>query len=178
MNIHNTDFDSPVILETPRLFLRRLTPDDAPFIYRLLNTREWIINIGDRNVHSLEDAANYIKNVHLKCYEQHGFGYYIVLLKNNKTPIGICGLLSRLLLPGPDIGFAFMPAYFGRGYAFETATAVMHHTINVLRIKPIYAITMPNNFPSLKLLGKLGFRQYKRIIIDLEELVLLKCADG
>jgi [ribosomal protein S5]-alanine N-acetyltransferase len=97
-----------IILETERLILRKLTLDDAAFMVKLLNTPTWLQFIGDRNVHSIEDAENYLKNGTLKSYQEHGFGFYAVIEKaktsdrSNKT-IGICGLIKRDSLPDIDI---------------------------------------------------------------------------
>jgi RimJ/RimL family protein N-acetyltransferase len=144
-------------LETPRLLIRKFTDDDAPFIYQLVNTKEWLQNIGDRNVHNQQDALNYLKNVHYKSYDNNGFGHYVVMMKNNKLPIGVCGFLKRDGLPGVDAGYAFLPAYFGRGFAFESAAAILTYARDVLKFPSLYAIVLPQNLPSRKLLDKLGF---------------------
>lgn len=149
---------SDVILQTDRLLLRRLTPGDAKFIRELVNEPSFIENIGDRNVRSEEDAVQYIQNGPMASYERHGYGLYKVELRQNSTPIGICGPLKRETLEYPDIGFAFLPSFWGKGYAIESAAAVMNYAREMLGLKNIAAITTPTNEPSIKLLEKLGFR--------------------
>lgn len=149
---------SDVVLETDRLRLRRLTPTDASFIFALVNEPSFVENIGDRNVRSEEDAVQYIQNGPMASYEQYGYGLYKVELKQTSTPIGICGPLKREALEYPDIGFAFLPLFWGQGYAFESAAAVMNYSRAVLRLNNIAAITTPTNERSIKLLEKLGFR--------------------
>ena len=149
---------SDVILETDRLRLRQLSPNDAPFIFQLVNEPSFIENIGDRNVRSEEDAVRYIQNGPMASYERYGYGLYKVELRETSTPIGICGPLKRETLEYPDIGFAFLPPFWGQGYALESSSAVMNYSREVLGLNNIAAITTPTNEPSIKLLEKLGFR--------------------
>ncbi len=146
------------ILETDRLKLSRLAPNDAPFIFELVNEPSFVENIGDRNVRSEEDAVGYIQNGPMASYERYGYGLYKVELKETTTPIGICGPLKRDTLEYPDIGFAFLPRFWGQGYALESASAVMDYSRETLRLTDIAAITTPTNQRSIKLLEKLGFK--------------------
>ena len=151
-------------LETERLTLRRLSPEtDVEFILGLLNEPSFLQYIGDKNVRTLEDAREYIRNGPVKSYEENRFGLYRVGLKENERAIGICGLIKRDTLPDPDIGFAFLPEYWNQGYAHESAAAVMRHAREVLRFGRILAITSPDNEPSGRLLVKIGFR-FERLV--------------
>lgn len=145
-----------MILETKRLRLRELTETDAPFILRLLNEPSFLRFIGDKGVRNLDDARAYIFNGPVASYQQNGFGLYLVQLKTNNTPIGICGLLKRESLADVDIGFAFIPEVWNNGYAFESADAVMIYAKDVLKLPRIVAITDKDNEASGKLLEKLG----------------------
>ena len=151
------------VLETDRLILRHLTTDDAEFVLELLNDPSFIRYIGDKQVRTLEDARAYVLNGPAKSYETYGFGLNLVELKSDRTPIGICGLLKRDTLPEPDIGFAFLPAYWNRGYAFEAAAAVMRHARETLGVDLVLAITTPDNESSAKLLNKIGLR-FERLV--------------
>jgi ribosomal-protein-alanine N-acetyltransferase len=145
-----------IVLETERLRLRWLTRDDAPFIIELLNDPSFIRFIGDKGVRTKEDAEKYLVNGPLASYEQFGYGLYATELKDSSVPIGICGLLKRETLPHPDIGFAFLPAYWSQGYAFEASNAVMRHARAAFNLSTILAITTPENEASGKLLAKIG----------------------
>ena len=147
-----------ILLETERLILRRLTIDDAEFILRLLNEPSFLHYIGDKGVRNLDDARQYVLNGPVASYKQNGFGLYLVELKENRIPIGISGLVKRDALPDADIGFAFLPASWSKGYAVESAAAVMNYARDVLGLNRILAITTRDNEPSAKLLGKLGLR--------------------
>lgn len=146
-----------IVRSTQRLVLRHMTEADAAFIFELLNEPSFLKYIGDRGVHTLDDARAYIVKGAVAMYERHGFGLYTVELKGDGTPVGICGLLKRDTLENVDIGFAFLARFWSRGYALEAATATIIHGREDLGIGTIVAITSPENQASIKLLGKLGF---------------------
>ena len=146
------------VLETERLILRELTLDDAPFILTLLNDPSFLRYINDKNVRDLEGARQYMLNGPIASYARNGFGLYLVELKDSAVPIGLCGLLKREELPDPDIGFAFLPDFWGKGFAFESANAVMNDARARLGFNRLLAIVMPDNEASIKLLEKLGMR--------------------
>src|SRR5437660_1495232 len=145
--------DHPVnVLETDRLALRRMSMDDATFILQLLNEPSFLRFIGDKGVRTLDDARNYILNGPIASYERFGFGLHLTQLKANDIPIGICGLLKRETLKDVDLGFAFLPQFWRKGYAFESAAAVMAYGRNAFGLKRIVAITSPANEASIKVL--------------------------
>ena len=147
-----------LVLETERLRLRPFTTDDAPFALTLLNEPSFLHFIGDKNVRSLEDAHQYLLTGPIASYNRHDFGLLCIELKDSATPIGMCGLLKREELPAPDIGFAFLPDYWGRGFAFEAASAVMKDARERLKLNQVLAIVNPDNEASIKLLERLGLR--------------------
>lgn len=153
----------PTVLETERLRLRRFSPDDGAFILDLLNQPSFIRNIGDRGVRTLDDARRYLANGPMASYEQHGYGLYGVELKASGEPAGMCGLVRRDYLEDADIGFAFLPQFWGRGYAFESAAAVMAHGLGSLGLRRILGIVSPDNAGSVRVLVKLGLR-FQRMI--------------
>src|SRR5688572_1209184 len=106
-----------LVLETDRLVLRRLTLDDAEFILRLVNDPSWLRFIGDKNVHSLDDARRYLREGPLDMYERYGFGMYRVEEREGGKPAGMCGLIKRDTLPDVDVGYAFLPEFqIGRAH--------------------------------------------------------------
>ena len=148
------------VLETERLILRQLNIDDAEFILTLLNEPAFLRYIGDKKVRSLDDARQYILNGPMASYERHGFGLNCVELRESHTPIGMCGLLKRVELPEPDIGFALLPDFRSQGFAFEAAEAVLRDARDLQRI---LAITSLDNDASINLLERLGFR-FEKIV--------------
>jgi ribosomal-protein-alanine N-acetyltransferase len=153
-------------LETSRLRLRRLDPGDAAFILELLNDPSWLRYIGDKNVHSLDDARDYLSQGPIDSYRRLGFGLYCVELRDSATPIGLCGLIKRDTLPDIDIGFALLPAYFGQGYIPEAARAVIDQGRREFGLKRLLAITAPDNQASISVIRKLGLQPLGSIALD------------
>jgi [ribosomal protein S5]-alanine N-acetyltransferase len=164
-----------IVAETERLSIRRFDTEDAPFILALLNTPGWLQFIGDKHIKTLNDAENYIISGPVKSYKKFGFGLYLVSLKHNNTPIGMCGLIQRAELKDIDIGFAFLPEHGGKGYALESVEAMMVHAKN-LKITRLVAITLPENKPCLRLLEKAGMRFEKTVKFPAEDEVLMLLA--
>lgn len=146
--------------KTERLLLRELALADAAFIFELVNTAGWIKFIGDRNVHTNEDAEQYIQ----KILSNPDVEYRIVTLRDEQTAIGVISFIKRTYLDHHDIGFAFLPAYAGHGYAFEAANAVLTDLQKLKEHKTILATTIIDNHSSIRLLTKLGFAFSKEII--------------
>lgn len=155
--------DRAPILETERLIVLEFSIEDAPFILELVNEPSWIRFIGDRGVRSLDAARAYLSKGPIAMYERCGFGLYKVALKGDETPLGMCGLIKRDALPDVDIGFAFLPRYWGKGYALEAAAAVLAYGKSALGLGRIVAITSLDNQSSIKLLEKIGFVFERRI---------------
>lgn len=146
------------VIETERLLLRPFVLSDAAFVVQLLNTEGWLKYIGDRNVHTIAQAEQYLQNGPMQSYQVHGYGLWLVGKKEGNLPIGMCGIINRETLHCPDIGFAFLPEFTGVGYAFEAATATLHYAIDTLGLKEIAAIVLAENEKSVKLLTKLGMQ--------------------
>ena len=151
------------ILETRRLILRRFTFEDAPFILELLNDSSFLRFIGDRGVRNLEEAKGYILNGPMASYEKFGFGLWLVESKGTAESMGMCGLLKRDNLPDVDIGFAFLPRFWGREYAVEAAAAVRDYGRDVVGLKRLVAVTDRVNKGSIRVLEKTGLR-FERMI--------------
>lgn len=160
------------ILETKRLILRKLSVDDAEFILDLVNQPSFIQFIGDRGVRSVEDAKNYILKGPVSSYERHGYGLYLALLKDGQVPIGMCGLVRRDTLEDVDIGYAFLPQYWSKGYAFEAASAVMDYAKNTLGLKRMLGISTPDNHGSIRVLEKIGLKFQKMVKLSEDDVEL------
>ncbi len=144
-------------LNTDRLLLRLLTEDDAAFYMALVNEPGWIRHIGQRNIHSIDAARTAIAQGAMTMQRERGFSLYLVAREMDEAPIGICGLIKRDTLPEVDLGYAFLEAYCGHGYATEAARAVVEHARRDIGLARLMAITGPDNGRSQALLAKLGF---------------------
>lgn len=151
------------VIETARLTLRQLSVDDAEFLLELLNEPSFIKNIGDKKVRTVSDARRYALDGPMASYEKHGFGLYAVELKESGQPMGICGLVRRESLADVDVGFAFLPRFWSKGYALESALAVKAYGRDVVGLKRLVAITNPDNVGSIRVLEKIGLT-FERLI--------------
>lgn len=139
-------------LVTNRLLIDPLTAGDAAFILELLNTEGWIRFIGNRNITSLIEANAYIQ----KIVESKNISYWVIKLKDGEMKTGIVTFIKRDFLEHSDIGFAFLPIFFKKGYAYEAASAVVKELVCKHNITHILATTLPENISSITLLKKLG----------------------
>lgn len=146
-----------------RLVIRKFNLDDVNFIIELLNDETFIKNIADKNVRSADDAHRYLQEGPFTSYREFGFGLGLVALKKCGTPIGMCGLLKRIELPHPDLGYAILPQFCGKGYAFEAANSVLLAAKNDYKLEKVLAITSPENIRSNKLLKKLQFKKIGKL---------------
>jgi [ribosomal protein S5]-alanine N-acetyltransferase len=146
------------VLWTVRLELRRVELTDAAFFLQLLNEPSWLLNIGDRGVRSASAAESYIRGRIWSQYEIFGYGMYVVCLRDNARPMGICGLVKREFLAAPDLGVALLPDSVGSGFAAEAARAVITDAELALGIRQLFAITKSANRRSVAMLGRLDFR--------------------
>ena len=147
----------PEILETERLSLHELTPEDAPFILELLMSRGFTENIGDRGVRDLDGARGYIERQR-EGYAANGFGLWRADVKESGETAGICGLVKRDGLDDPDVGYAFLEPFWGRGYASEVAAATLAYGRDILGLPTIVAITKPENLGSIAVLQRIGMK--------------------
>lgn len=160
----------PVELHTSRLRLCELQRNDSPFVLALLNSPGWLRYIGDRGVHTTEDAERYMEERIIRSYAENGFGLWKAML--HEIPVGLCGFVKRDSLPAPDLGFAFLPEYEGQGYATEAAIACMQWAHAQNRFANILGITLPANKGSIRVLEKAGLHYVEDIRIPGDEEVL------
>jgi len=160
------------VLETERLLLRQFSTEDAEFILELLNEPSFIRNIGDRGVRTIEGANSYILNGPVASYAKNGFGLFLVKLKETNESIGMCGLIQRDALEDVDIGYAFLPRFWSKGYAVESALAVKEYARNVIGLNHIVAITDPENEGSIRVLEKIGFQFEKMVKLSEDDIEL------
>ncbi len=151
------------VLETERLLLTRLAYDHSEFVMELVNEPSFKRFIGDKDVSTLEDARRYLAEGPIGLSERFGYGMFLVTVKDAETPAGICGLLQRDGFDDPDLGFAFLSRFRRKGYAIESARAVLRHGIEDLQLARIIAMADPDNEASVRLLDKLGFSYERKV---------------
>ena len=157
------------VIETGRLYLREVSEADAGFMLEVLNDPGYVRFIGDRGVRTVEGAARYIDERFVESYRKNGFGLWLAETKDEKAPAGICGLLNRGTLPGVEVGYAFLPPFRSKGYAFEAASAALRHARDVLGLPRLYAVVNPDNAVSIRVLEKLGMKFERMVKLSAEE---------
>ncbi len=159
--------------ETERLILKPADQEDAAFFLELYNMPKFIQFIGDRHLRTEEDAAAYIQNRFRPQFDKLGFGNYVVILRENQRKIGAVGIFARDGLDVLDIGFSFLAAYEGKGYAYESAWHLKTTIGEKFGHNRISAITTKDNYSSQKLIEKLGLTFRKLVILpdETEELL-------
>lgn len=148
-------------LETERLILEPVDVDDAPFFFDLMNSEGWLRFIGDRGIHSVEDARECLRSIFLASVRTHGFGYAVARRREDDRPVGICGFLLKTHLEHPDFGFALLPPFEGVGFAQEMSEVMMRHGLMRYGFEVVDAETSPDNHRSARLLMKLGFARVR-----------------
>ena len=156
-----------IVATSQRLTLRHLNAEDAAFCLELYNTPAFIEFIGDKNIRSISDAKCYIEDSPLRGYQEHGFSMFCVELSDTRERVGVCGLIRRATLPGVDLGFGFLPAHWGKGYAQEASRTMIEYARDTLALEQLLAITSLDNDRSINTLSRLGF-EFSRLL-DLPE---------
>ena len=142
---------------------------DAAFVLEVLNDPGFIRFVGDRGVRTVGDAARYVAERFAESYRRNGFGLWLVETKDEGVPVGMCGLLTRKELNVVEVGYAFLPPFRGKGYAFEAASASARYAREVLGLPRLYAIVNPDNAVSIRVLEKLGMKFERAVRLSGEE---------
>lgn len=114
-----------IIIETERLTLRKVTLDDMPEFFKMESTPEVNKYTGEQVSPSIEDLEAKIKESILKDYKEVGFGRLAVIEKSSGSFIGCAGLKYLPKFDQVDLGYRFMPQYWGKGYGTESSRALL-----------------------------------------------------
>jgi RimJ/RimL family protein N-acetyltransferase len=149
---------------TDRLTLRPFGEEHADFICELVNTPSWLKYIGDRNIHSKEDAIRYLKKGPVQLWNEKGYGPYVASDRVTGEKICYVGWVKRDFLDQPDLGYACLPQFYRRGYVFEAAAHLIALAKQLNEWPHIYAFTLPENEASVRILQKLQFSKVDSIL--------------
>jgi [ribosomal protein S5]-alanine N-acetyltransferase len=145
------------ILETDRLYLREFTLTDAQLLIDLNSDPEVTRYTGDGPVADLTEAKRILEEI---IFPQYGnrMGRWAVHLKNNGEFIGWSGIKYLESLDEYDLGYRFFRRHWGKGYATESAKAVMEYAVKELKLKNIVGRASVDNYNSIKVLEKVGLK--------------------
>ena len=145
------------LIETDRLLLREITLDDKEDMLKLYANPEVQKYTGEPIVESLEEMEVAIQQ-RIKDYKKYGYGRWATFLKKDMQFIGWAGLAYLWEFDEIDLGYRFLPKYWGMGYATEASFAILAYGFNQLDIKSIVAIAMEENKASIRVMEKVGMK--------------------
>ena len=139
---------------------------NAVFILTLMTSPDWLEFIGDRNIHGIPDAIEYIKKVQAN----PKVNFWVITNNADDTPVGVVTIIKKDYLTYPDIGFALLPAYYREGYAYEASKLILHSYFSNESNTELLATSLKHNYRSIGLLDKLGFKYKEEILQDGHEM--------
>ena len=148
---------SSIEIHTDRLMMRPFKMGDESDVLAFSSNPEINRFTGDPVISSISEVIALIENVWLSDYSSHGYGRFAVIHKADHTIIGFCGVKYLPELQGTDLGYRFLPEYWGQGIATEACTAMVKDAFERLQLEKIYAFVEPENTASSRVLEKLGF---------------------
>ena len=143
------------LIETKRLFLQEITLDDKVEMFQLHSNPEVQKYTGEPPIESMEKMEEAIK-IRIPNYKKYGYGRWATFLKDGKQFIGWAGLAYLPEFDEIDLGYRFLPKYWGSGYATEAAQAILKYGFETLNLNRIIAIAMKENKGSINVMKKVG----------------------
>ena len=172
-----------MILETERLYLRRLEQSDYSALCKILQDEE--VMYAYEHAFSDEEVQEWLDR-QLKRYEDYDFGLWAVILKETGELIGQCGLTMQDCKDKQvlEIGYLFQKAYWHKGYATEAAIACKKYAFEILKATEVFSIIRDNNIPSQKVAKRNGMKVVDQFVkhyygMDMPHLVFsVKCEES
>ena len=146
-----------IIIETERIILRELDEIDLKPLTEIYADPDVMRYVGKGIVLSAEQAGKSIVNWK-KYYERFKFGNWATVEKETGAFIGLCGLSWLPDNSDIEVSYLFSKPAWGKGYATETAKAILDFGFNKLGLKRIAALVYPENTPSIHVIEKLGMK--------------------
>lgn len=149
---------------TKRLVLRAKTVEDAEAFYELMSDPEVMRFTGDEPIGSVEEGREAIANY--PDFETVGYGRWGCYLRGEQTLCGFCGLKYLDDLEEVDLGYRFLPRYWGAGLATEACEACVRFGFEILGLQRIIALVLPENLVSIRVLQKVGMKEEEVVQYD------------
>lgn len=144
------------VLETPRLILRSFTLDDVDAMYQLMTVPDVIRYVGNKPAQSKQDTLDYLQQHPLRDYQVYGYGRFACVWKETGQVIGFSGIKFLEEISETELGYSFLPEFWGKGLATEVGKAVIQFAQG-LGLKRVVAVIHPQNEGSKLVATKLGF---------------------
>lgn len=158
-----------VIVETQRLYLRRIAVEDDVAMYELDSNPKVHEFLYNKPLTDIEQSREIIRNLH-KQYAETGIGRLAVILKETDQFIGWAGLKVEHDVNGRsefiDLGYRFIEKYWNKGYATEATNALLQYGFCVLNFETINAYVCTQHIASRRVLEKCGFKEVEDAFLD------------
>jgi ribosomal-protein-alanine N-acetyltransferase len=155
------------ILETHRLILRRLLPNDLDSLFALYSDPEIrrYFPEGTLTYAETREELEWFLNGHPTHPE---LGLWATLHKQTGEFIGRCGLLPWTIEQRPEVEVAYLLAktYWGQGLGTEAAQAILHYGFQQLHLSRLICLIDPGNQASSKVARKIGMTLEKELELD------------
>ena len=146
-----------IILKTSRLILTEITLEHLHEMYEMYTNPKVHQYTGEPMMTSIQQMAEAIE-WRIKNYSKFGYGRWATFLKDQNTFIGWAGLAYLPEFNEIDLGYRFLPQFWGYGYATEASKAILHYGFERLNLEKIIAIAMKENKASIRVMEKVGMQ--------------------
>lgn len=144
-----------ILIETERLILREITLDDKEALFQLHADPSVQKYTGEPVVKSMEEIEKAIEG-RIADYKKYGFGRWATILKSGNQFVGWAGLAYLPEFDEIDLGYRFLPEYWGLGIATEVSLAILKYGFDTLQLKRIIAIALKEHKASIRVMEKVG----------------------
>lgn len=146
-------------IETERLLLRRFTPADFETMYALWTDGESMRYVQPEGwPHNVEDSRALFARS-MRFFDEHGFGQFAVVPKQERRVIGYCGLKFLNEAREVELLYGVFKEFWNRGLVTEAARAVLRYGFEAAGLGRIVAVALPDNVGSWRVMEKLGMRR-------------------
>ena len=156
---------APESFQTARLEGERIARAHLPDLQVLHRDPKVMAELG--GVRNDAETARYLER-NESHWDTHGFGVWMLCLKGGQSWIGrvVLRWLSTGTIDDVEIGFAFLPIYWGQGLATEAAEFCLGVAQTELKLRTLIGVTTPENLASQRVLGKLGLRYESEVVVE------------
>ena len=146
-----------MILETERLILREMQPSDAEDMLCLHSNPHVQQYTGETTIVTIQRIQEKIEEK-TKEYRDYGYGRWVTILKEGMQFVGWAGLSYLPEFDEVDLGYRFLPEFWGKGLATEVSRAILKYGFDALQLKRIIAMAMEENRASIRVMQKVGMQ--------------------
>jgi len=147
-----------IIIETERLILREPSLDDAANMLQLHSIPEVQKYTGEGVITDIEMIRNKILEIREVDFDLRGYGRWVTILKETGDYVGWAGLKYLPEFDQIDLGYRFLPEFWGKGIATEASEAILKYGFETLKLETIIAIAMPEHKASIRVMEKVGMQ--------------------